>query len=93
MWIAGHSPHLQGYIPRERTAHIRGKRKNKQEILDLLDALMKPATVSIYYPGHQKGRDSVAWGNNQADQVAQEVAMQDPIPVLGLQVTPSGEWD
>ena len=38
-------------------------------------------------------RDSVAWDNNQTDQVAQEVAMQDPIPVLGLQVTPSGEWD
>ena len=35
--------------------------KNKQEILDLLDALMKLATVSIIHcPGHQKGRDSVA---------------------------------
>ena len=45
--------------------------KNKQEILDLLDALMKLATVSIIHcPGHQKGRDSVAQGNNQADQVA-----------------------
>ena len=43
--------------------------KNKQEILDLLDALMKPATVSIIHcPGHQKRRDSVAQGNNQADQ-------------------------
>ena len=42
--------------------------KNKQEILDLLDALMKLATVSINHcPGHQKGRDSVAQGNNQAD--------------------------
>ena len=45
--------------------------KNKQEILALLDALMKPATASIIHcPGHQKGRDSVAQGNNQADQVA-----------------------
>jgi hypothetical protein len=35
----------------------------------------------------------VAQGNNQADQVAQEVAMQEPIPVMGLQETPSGEWD
>ena len=38
-----------------------GKEIKKQEILDLLDALMKPATVSIIHcPGHQKGRDSVA---------------------------------
>jgi hypothetical protein len=44
-------------MPRERTAHLRG---NKQEILDLLDALMKLAAVGIIqYPGHQKGRDSV----------------------------------
>ena len=35
--------------------------KNKQEILDLLDALMKLATMSIIHcPEHQKGRDSVA---------------------------------
>ena len=68
--------------------------KNKQEILDLLDALMKLATVSIIHcPGHQKGRDSVSWGNNQADQVAQEVAMQEPIPVMGLQETPARKWD
>lgn len=65
----------------------------KQEILDFLDALMQPATVSIIHcPGHQKGRDSVAQGNNQADQVAREVAMQEPIPVMGLQETPAGEW-
>jgi hypothetical protein len=38
-----------------------GKEIKKQEILDLLDALMKPATVSIIHcPGHQKERDSVA---------------------------------
>jgi ribonuclease HI len=56
--------------------------KNKQEILDLLDALMKPATVSIVYcPGHQKGRDSVAQDNNQADQVAGDIAIQEPIPL------------
>lgn len=66
--------------------------KNKQEILDLLDALIKPATVSIVHcPGHQKERDSVAQGNNQADQVAQEVAMQEPIPVTGPQETPAGK--
>jgi hypothetical protein len=51
---------------------------------------MKLATVSIIHcPGHQKGRDSVAWGNNQADQVA----LQEPITVMGLQETPAGEWN
>ena len=64
--------------------------KNKQEILDLLDALMKLATVSIIHcPGHQKGRNSVSRGNNQADQVA----VQEPILVMGLQGTPARKWD
>ena len=65
--------HVHGAIYQERGLLIsEGKEiKNKQEILDLLDALMKLATVSIIHcPGHQKGRDSVAQGNNQADQVA-----------------------
>jgi hypothetical protein len=63
--------------------------KNKQEILDLLDALVKLAAVSIIHcPGHQKGRDSVAQGNTQVDQVA----MQEPLLVMGLQGTPAGKW-
>jgi len=33
------------------------------------------------------------WGNNQADQVAREVAMQEPVLVMGLQETPAGKWD
>ena len=32
-------------------------------------------------------------GNNQADQVPREVAMQEPILVMGLQETPAGKWD
>jgi hypothetical protein len=49
-------------MPRERTAYIIG---NTQEILDLLDAPMKLATVSIIHcPGHQKRRDSVTQDNN-----------------------------
>jgi hypothetical protein len=53
---ACHSPHPRGYTPREKTVHLRGKRNknkqtNKQEILALLDAPMRPATVSIiHYP-------------------------------------------
>lgn len=68
--------------------------KQNQEILDSLEALMKSATVSIIRcPGHQKGRDSVAWGNNQADQVAQEVAMQEPVQIIDLQETPARNWN
>ena len=60
----------------------------------LLDALIKPATVSIIHcPRHQKGRDSVAQGNNQADQVAGEVAIQETIPVMSLKETLAGKWD
>jgi urease accessory protein UreH len=68
--------------------------KIKQEILDLLHSMMKMTTVSIIHcSGHQKGRDLVAQVNNQADQVAREVGMQEPIPVMDLQETPAGEWD
>ena len=58
-----------------------GEGINKTEILDL----MKPATVSIIHcPSHQKRRDSVSQSHNQADHVAQEVAMQEDYP---------GKWD
>ena len=54
----------------------------------LLDALMKPTTVStIHCSGYQEGRDSVTWGNNEADQVARKMVMQEPILVAGLQET------
>jgi hypothetical protein len=46
------------YTKRDGCSHQTEKKKNNQEILDLLDALMKPATVSIIHcPGHQKGRE------------------------------------
>jgi len=35
----------------------------------------------------------VALGNNKAGQVAQEMAMQEPILVVGLQETATGNWD
>jgi hypothetical protein len=83
--------HIYGTIYQVRgLLKSEGKEKKKQEILDLLNALMKSATVSIIHcPGHQKGRNSVARGNNQADQVT----MQEPIPIMGLQETPAGKWD
>ena len=57
----------------------------------LLDALMKPTTVStIHCSGYQEERDSVTWDSNKADKVAQEMAMQEPILVIGLQETATG---
>jgi hypothetical protein len=55
--------HVHGAIYQQRgLLTSEGKETNKQEILDLLDALMNLATVSIIHcPGHQKGRDSVTW--------------------------------
>jgi hypothetical protein len=56
---------------------------------------MKPATVSIIHsPGHQKERDSVAGAITRLiEQMAQEVTLQEPIPVMGLQETPAEKWD
>lgn len=55
---------------------------------------MKPTTVStIHCSGYQEGRDSVTWGNNEADKVARKMVMQEPILVAGLQETATGNWD
>jgi hypothetical protein len=79
-------------MPREMTAYIRGKRNKKQtENIGFLECCDELSI--IHFPGHQKGRDSVAQGNNQADQVTWEVAMQEPILVIGLQETPTEKWD
>lgn len=56
--------------------------KNKQEILDLLQALFLPKRLSIIHcPGHQRGDDPVARGNRMADEAARAAA-------LGQQVLP-----
>ena len=50
--------------------------------------------VTEYHsPAHQKGRDSLAWGNIPADKLTPEVATQKSILVIGLQDTPTGKWD
>jgi len=56
-----------------------------------LDALIKPATV--LFIAQDIRRDSMAGSNNQADQVAQAVTMQEPNLVMGLQETLPGNWD
>ena len=45
--------------------------KNKNEILDLLQALFLPKKLSIIHrPGHQKGNTAIAQGNRLADKTA-----------------------
>jgi hypothetical protein len=78
------------YAKREDCSHHRKQIEN----LGPFDALMKLAIVNIIHcPGHQKRRNPEAWNNNQADQVAGEVAIQEPILVMGLQEIPAGKWD
>jgi hypothetical protein len=55
--------HVHGaiYIPRERTAHIRGERnKNQARNLGSLGCPDEVSNCIIHCPGYQKGRDSVA---------------------------------
>ena len=71
--------HVHGAIYQQRgLLTLEGKEiKNKSEILALLEALHLPKKVSIIHcPGHQKGRDPISMGNNMADQVARQVALQ-----------------
>lgn len=59
--------HIHRAIYQERVLFTSERKeiKTKQEISDLLDPLMKLVTISIiYYPGHQKGRNSVGQGND-----------------------------
>lgn len=56
--------------------------KNKQENLELLQAVWEPTKVAIIpCPGHQKGTGHIQTGNNLADQTARGV-------VSTLKVTP-----
>ncbi|XP_043416497.1 LOW QUALITY PROTEIN: uncharacterized protein LOC122471687 [Prionailurus bengalensis] len=70
--------HTHGAIYRERgLLTAEGKLSNKEEILALLKALWLPKRLAIIHcPGHQKPITPVARGNNWADQVAREVALQ-----------------
>ncbi|XP_078300540.1 uncharacterized protein LOC144615914 [Panthera onca] len=71
--------HTHGAIYRERgLLTVEGKTiKNKEEILALLKALWLPKRLAIIHcPGHQKPVTPVARGNNLADQVAREAALQ-----------------
>ncbi|XP_057343881.1 uncharacterized protein LOC130679279 [Manis pentadactyla] len=67
--------------------------KNKQEILDLLEAIHRPKEVAIIHcPGHQKDDSPIAQGNRRADQATKQAAQgmnifappNSPYHVIGL---------
>ncbi|XP_054444143.1 uncharacterized protein LOC129082473 [Pteronotus mesoamericanus] len=70
--------HVHGAIYRERgLLTAGGKEINRQEILELLDALWMPKKVAIIHcRGHQRGSDPVARGNALADLAAKEAAKE-----------------
>ncbi|XP_061856020.1 uncharacterized protein LOC133625785 [Colius striatus] len=71
--------HVHGAIYRQRgLLTSAGKEiKNKEEILNLLEAVHLPKKVAIIHcPGHQKGDDWVARGNRMADTTAKEAALE-----------------
>ncbi|XP_062062402.1 uncharacterized protein LOC133770372 isoform X2 [Lepus europaeus] len=89
--------HVHGEIYKRRGLLTSGGReiKNKQEILDLLQALFLPKKVSIMHcPGHQRGEDPVAQGNRMADEVARTSALGSSVLTIDTQDSPSQgqEW-
>ena len=66
--------------------------KNLPEIRRLLAAVQQPRAVSIVHvPGHQKGRDIKARGNQAADMAAREAADRDcTAPILTVGLPPPG---
>jgi hypothetical protein len=71
--------HMDGAIYKEtELLTVGGKKiKNKEEILQLLEAVWEPSQVSIIHcRGHQRGTDNVSRGNGLADQVERKTAKE-----------------
>ncbi|XP_073067775.1 uncharacterized protein [Manis javanica] len=69
--------HIHGAIYRQRGLLTSAGKdiKNKQEILDLLEAVHRPREVAIIHcPGHQRDESLIARGNRRADQAAKQAA-------------------
>jgi ribonuclease HI len=69
--------HIHGAIYRQRGLLTSAGKdiKNKEEILALLEAIHLPKKVAIIHcPGHQRGQDPVARGNQMADVAAKQAA-------------------
>lgn len=69
--------HIHGAIYRQRGLFTSAGKdiKNKEEILSLLEAIHLPKKLAIIHcPGHQKGHDAIAKGNQMADLAAEQAA-------------------
>ena len=70
--------HVHGAIYRERglLTAVGKEIKNKEEILQLLEAVRAPTEVAVIHcKGHQKPDTMIARGNQRADQAAKEAAV------------------
>jgi ribonuclease HI len=75
--------HIHGAIHKERGLLTMGGKeiKNKEEILQLLEAVWEPSQVAIIHcRGHQRGTDYVSRGNHLADQAAKEGSRRTKLP-------------
>ena len=62
---------------------------NAPLIANLLEAISQPTQVAIlHHKGHQTTHDTVSLNNNEADQMARQIALQPgPLPVLFLKTS------
>ena len=62
---------------------------NAPLIAKLLEAISQPTQVAIlHYKGHETTHNTVSLGNNKADQVAGQIALQQgPLPILFLRTS------
>ena len=67
---------------------------NAPLITKLLEAISQPTQVAILHcKGHQMTHDTVSLGNNRADQVARQIALQQgPLPILFLKTSPTPNY-
>jgi hypothetical protein len=69
--------HVHGTIYKEKGLLTEGGKeiKNKEEILQLLEAIWEPSQVAIIHcRGHQRGTDYISRGNCLADQAVKRAA-------------------
>ena len=88
--------HVHGAIYKERgLLTAAGKTiKNKEEILNLLEAIRLPDKVTILHcKGHQKGDDPITQGNHPADKTAKTATCGDPgkAPTYTMTLVPQRE--
>jgi hypothetical protein len=80
--------HVHGVIYKEKGWLSAGVKeiKNKEEILNLLEAVWEPSQIAIIHcRGHKRGIDNVSRANRLADQAARRAAEELSSPVMSEQ--------